>query len=244
MAQPTDPAEARAALDVIAGRLEPLVHHGVRGVGPLAWAEQMHDGELAGIAAFVRPDRAHSGGVTVTLHSGADLGIAIGPAEVTFAVREGGLERAVAVLAAALKGGALVEVFHRWWRVTTRITVPAYGAGQFASTFNHEFPGYPVGKHYVAPALVTDVGRSGAALTHSAAEVAIGTATAGAQIGGKVSITDTGAFWFQWEGPGEHQYNDAVYEERDLAEVLADYDNEIAWDWMEPEFAAWIASRR
>ena len=74
-----DAAQTRAELESLAHRFEALIRERLRGIALLEWVDEIHEDELMGISAFVRPARAHSGGVTVTVHQGAELGMAIGP---------------------------------------------------------------------------------------------------------------------------------------------------------------------
>jgi hypothetical protein len=237
----TDDAGTRAELDVLVSRIEAVIRQKVRGVHTLEWTDDVYEGELMGLSALVRPARAHSGGVVVSAYAGAEVGVVVGPGELRFlAHKRDGIERAAAAAAAAINGGALVEVYRRWWRTSTRITTPPYGRAVATSVWHQEFPGYPRGVHYVQAALLTETGKSGGAITHTPDEVAVGTATAGDQVGARVTITDTGGHWIQWEGPGEHQYNDTYHDVPEMRDVFPEFADQISWEWIDPDFAEWL----
>jgi hypothetical protein len=236
-------AQTRAELESLAHRFEALIRERLRGLAPLEWVDEIHEDELIGISAFVRPARAHSGGVTVTVYQGAELGVAIGPSEFRYHVHKPvGLEKAAGDAVVAINGGARVEVYRRWWRTSTRTIVPAYGLPIATSVWNQEFPGYPLGTHFAQPAMMTETGASGAAITHAAGDVAIGTATAGEQVGARVSIAFDGGYWIRWEGPDEQQYRDTWHDASEMQGVFHEFDREVSWDWIDPEFLAWLES--
>lgn len=234
-------ADSRAELIALAETCEGLLDARIRGLGALEWTDETYGGELIGLAATVRPARAHSGGAVVTVYENDELGLTIGPSELRFFVHSAdGWDRAVDAIAAAVRGGALVEVYRRWWRTSTRVTVPFYGKRVVTSVWHHEFPGYPLGAHVVGPALITDVGRSGATVTHNASEVAVGTAIAGDHAGARVAVVDDGGYLVTWDGPGDGAYRDTWHDASEMPLAFHEYDEHVSWDWIDSEFAALV----